>query len=211
VGYDIHITRKELWSDEDGPAIPEDEWRKFIETDADLQLDTATRCVMGDTEMVFATFGGEPGVFGWYQGEITTKNPEREVIQKAVQMAERLGAKVQGDDGEVYGPDGEPLKEEAVDQPPPGPGLLSRIVGWFRHQHTVRQVQKSAKELRKTAPFKVGDRVCDIWGAEGTVVEVDAKANYGMGRLRVRIDDGREVRTDLVGSLFKIMKGPTEG
>jgi hypothetical protein len=210
MGYDIHITRKELWSDEDGPTISEDEWRKFIETDPDLELDSEASNTRD--QMFFATYRRDQTVFGWMDGDIFTKNPERDVIQKAVQIAERLGAKVQGDDGEVYGPDGEPIREEAVHQWPPRPGLLSRIADWFRHQRTVRRVQETAKELRQTAPpFKVGDRVCDIWGAEGTVVEVDGKANYGIGRMRVRLDDGREAITGLVGSRFEIVKDPTSG
>jgi hypothetical protein len=210
MGYDIHITRKELWSDEDGPTISEDEWRKFIETDPDLELDSEASNTRD--QMFFATYRRDQTVFGWMDGDIFTKNPERDVIQKAVQIAERLGAKVQGDDGEVYGPSGEPIREEAVHQSPPRPGLLSRIADWFRHQRTVRRVQETAKELRQTAPpFKVGDRVRDIWGAEGTVLEVDGKANYGIGRMRVRLDDGREAITGLVGSRFEIVKDPTSG
>jgi hypothetical protein len=43
MGYDIHITRKALWSDEEGPLIPEVEWRKLIESDADANAATRKR------------------------------------------------------------------------------------------------------------------------------------------------------------------------
>src|SRR5207245_5180092 len=100
MGYDLHITRKAEWSDDDGPVISADEWRKLIASDADLQLDAETDCAIDDTHMIFASFRGEPGVFGWLDGEICTKNPEAEVVRKAVQIAQKLGAKAQGDDGE---------------------------------------------------------------------------------------------------------------
>ena len=39
-------------------------------------------------------------------GDIETKNPDAPVIQKMILIAESLNARVQGDDGEVYLPDG---------------------------------------------------------------------------------------------------------
>ena len=46
--------------------------------------------------------------------------------------------------------------------------------------------------------FKVGDRVKNHWENHGTVFEVDAAANHGLGRIRVRYDDGREEAVALV-------------
>ena len=31
MGYELHITRKVNWSDEDGPAIALSEWQKLVE------------------------------------------------------------------------------------------------------------------------------------------------------------------------------------
>ena len=42
------------------------------------------------------------------------------------------------------------------------------------------------------APFSVGDRVRDLWGQTGVVTSVDATADFGLGRLVVLMDDGRE-------------------
>jgi hypothetical protein len=102
MGYDLHITRKVQWSDEDGPLIGEDEWRRLIEADPELSLDQETQCSFGDEEAVFAAWKGEQGALGWFNGEISTKNPDRTLILKMVKIAELLGAKVQGDDGEEY-------------------------------------------------------------------------------------------------------------
>jgi hypothetical protein len=38
----------------------------------------------------------------WGRGEIFTKNPRRKLVEKMIQIASRLNAKVQGDEGEVY-------------------------------------------------------------------------------------------------------------
>jgi hypothetical protein len=37
------------------------------------------------------------------------KNPDTEILKKMWLIAQSLGAKVQGDDGETYGEDGSPL------------------------------------------------------------------------------------------------------
>ena len=75
MGYDLHITRKEDWSDEDGPVITEAEWRRVIHEDPELQLDTDSRCTMADGEYIFASWNGEQEVLAFYGGEITSKYP----------------------------------------------------------------------------------------------------------------------------------------
>jgi hypothetical protein len=122
MGYDLHITRKENWSDEDGPSISEAEWRRVIEEDPELQLDTETSCTMADGEYVFAAWNGEPGALGHYAGEITTKDPSEPLIRKMVLIAQRLNANVQGDDGERY-------PESLDSRPKAKPSLWQRLFG----------------------------------------------------------------------------------
>src|SRR6266403_4944804 len=163
MGYDLHITRKTNWSDDDGPAITEAEWRAIIEADPELSLDTETRCIMADGEYVYAAWNGEPGVLGFYRGEISSKNPEEPLIAKMVRIAQALGAKVQGDDDEIYREDGTWMRPESAAPDSVSPNLLSRIGVWFRR----RQV---ARELREAAPvFRVGQRVKNLSGELGTV------------------------------------------
>lgn len=38
----------------------------------------------------------------WSEGNIHSKNPDDRLIDKMVEVAKRLNAKVQGDDGEIY-------------------------------------------------------------------------------------------------------------
>jgi hypothetical protein len=45
--------------------------------------------------------------FWFMDGAIQTKNPDRSAIQKMVELARKLNAKVLGEGDEEYGPDGE--------------------------------------------------------------------------------------------------------
>jgi hypothetical protein len=83
MGYDLHITRKENWHDEDGPAISFEEWRRLASDDPEMDrmhLDSS--------------------------GNIVAKNPHTRIVIKMHQLAQKLGAKVQGDEGELYDANG---------------------------------------------------------------------------------------------------------
>lgn len=102
MGYDLHITRKEFWSDEEGPEISLDEWQRYVATDPDIQCDPENP---GPEHYIVSTHA-EPWPLWWYSsGEIFTKNPHDEAIAKMVQIAKALNARVLGDDDEIYGVD----------------------------------------------------------------------------------------------------------
>jgi hypothetical protein len=205
MGYDLHITRKESWSDEGGPAISEAEWRRVIEQDAELKLDTESRCTMSDGEYVFASWKGAAGSLGYYNGEITATNPEQPLICKMVSIARRLDASVQGDDGELYDEHGTASEPQSA-APPAGPGgLLSRIQAWFQHRSIVRANQQAAPA------FKVGQRVKNPWGVKGVVIAVDRTANGGLGSVRIRLDNGSEHHFAYVASGLEIIDKATGG
>jgi len=199
MGYDLHITRKQNWSDDTGPVIDEAEWRRIIDEDPDLALDLDTRCVMTDGEFIFASWKSEPGALGWYNGEISTKNPDEALIAKMVQIARKLEARVQGDDGEIYREDGSSFDPRAMAVVAPRWSVMNRIAVWFQHRRTTRELQEAAPR------FRVGDRVKGLMGQFGTVVEVDRRANHGLGNVRVRFDDGREVGFAYVASGLEII------
>ena len=52
---------------------------------------------------------GNQAWFGLWGGNVVVKNPDPEIRRKMYAIALWLAAKVQGDDGEIYGPDGHPL------------------------------------------------------------------------------------------------------
>jgi len=108
MGYDLHITRRKLWFDKDD----------------DIALDEFIGHVRSDTEFRYPGENGEDYAdwrspkssyeswLCWSDGQIFTKNPEPEFIDKMVNVARQLRAKVQGDDGEVYLSATEIQKEE---------------------------------------------------------------------------------------------------
>lgn len=99
MGYDLYITRAEHWSEGEGREIGRDEWLSLVADDPELMPDPAN----GDE---FALWNGpsrhaEPWL-QWREGNISTKNPDGNLVAKMIQIAARLGARVQGDDGEFY-------------------------------------------------------------------------------------------------------------
>ncbi len=108
MGYDVHITRAEHWSENEGHQITPSEWHDVINSDPDLRL-------AGYNGPHFAIWDAHPkdgeAWLDWHDGNITTKNPDEPLLNKMVDIATRLNAKVQGDDGELY-------DDAAIDQLP---------------------------------------------------------------------------------------------
>ncbi|MFI7503948.1 hypothetical protein ACIBVL_36815 [Streptomyces sp. NPDC049687] len=80
MGYDVHITRRENWWDEEGQDISTAEWEAVVAADPGLVM----------TPM------------WWSAGLIVSKNPSDAVIATMCKVAKMLDARVQGDDGEYY-------------------------------------------------------------------------------------------------------------
>ncbi len=101
MGYELYITRKKDYFDEEGKDISMDEWHEYVESDPELAIDLD----VGDH---FARWSGDnrhgPGEawFDWFEGYIKTKAPDEKILAKMLNIARAFGAKVQGDDGEVY-------------------------------------------------------------------------------------------------------------
>ena len=117
MGYDVHITRKENWFDEDETYnISIEEWKEIVANDPEMRLGNFAQATTtnGDTLRVendglsiWTKYSGD-GVngnhawFDYYKGTIVVKNPDTEIIAKMISIAEKLKAKVQGDEGEIY-------------------------------------------------------------------------------------------------------------
>ena len=121
MGYEVHITRRQHWLDEDGPSIGLNEWLKVVHSDPEMHYEGPTK------EEALAAGNStispeEPGLAVWrayskhgpdavalfchYEDHVTATNPDEEILRKVWKLAHRLKAKVQGDDGEIYGADG---------------------------------------------------------------------------------------------------------
>ena len=117
MGYDLHITRAENWAENAGTEITADEWLALVKSDPELSLSS-------DNGPYFAIWSGpsrypDPWL-DWFGGNIYSKNPDSALLQKMVSVAATLGARVQGDEGELYTGD-EPLDDYADAAPEAGP------------------------------------------------------------------------------------------
>jgi hypothetical protein len=112
MGYDLHITRKDDWSDEEGPEISLAEWLALARADPEMRLDEYVEIRKGSesalqTDWVWTGYSqydktGLIARFRYRNGEVSVKNPDEEMIRKMWSVAQALSAKVQGDDSEVY-------------------------------------------------------------------------------------------------------------
>ena len=140
MGYDIYITRKTDWFEEDQPGISLAEWRACIDSDPELQLDGHAEAELQDGAVLrmeapgLAVWIGHPehgkqdgmAWLSWYAGNVTAKNPDTPTLQKMWSIAQALQAKVQGDDGELYDASGQMLPREA----PPASTPAGRKPWW---------------------------------------------------------------------------------
>lgn len=99
LGYDLHITRAEFWAENEGQEISREEWLRVVEQDPELTIDAHNGPLFANWGPV--TDGYSPW-FKWLEGNVYTKNPDRNTLEKMLQIATLLGATVQGDDGETY-------------------------------------------------------------------------------------------------------------
>ncbi len=190
MGYELHITRREFHADDHGLEISSEEWLRVVEKDEELELEPENgpyfAKFLGD-----CSYGREMGWFDWSDGCISTKNPDEAILAKMLRLAEALDAKVQGDEGEIYvKPDLDSGFREAKASAPE-PSLFDRVTSFFR---TILYPPLNRDEL----PFKVGDRVRDPWDNEGLVMEIDRRAEKGLGQITVHYEDGRILSVAIV-------------
>ncbi len=98
MGYEIHITRAEFWAENEGHEITLDEWLRYVESDSEVQRDPQN----SPADFLFLANPKEASPLWWSRGEVYTKNPDKPTVQKMIEIAQKLGARVQGDDGEFY-------------------------------------------------------------------------------------------------------------
>lgn len=106
MGYDLHITRKQDWSQEEGPTISREEVVAYFDSIDDFQVASE---YSNDGEMMFAWMGSPER--GWVmhiddEGELLSKNPSEDLVRRLWLIAQDLGAQLHGDDGELYRQDG---------------------------------------------------------------------------------------------------------
>jgi len=128
MGYDLHITRKKNWDGfdrEHGREISLDEWIAVVNADPDLRIEGYVNRRLRD-ESVFRQPLAAWTAYSKYRpddpgpalelsgGNVDAKNPDREFRCKMWRLAQRLKAKVQGDDGEFYDRFGNPTPDAST-------------------------------------------------------------------------------------------------
>jgi len=126
----LHITRKQRWSDENGPEIRLAEWIAVVAADRDMRLDGYAETRVGDESILrienegLAVWTAWPrqsengrAWFSFRHGNVVVKNPDLEIRRKMWSLAKILSAKVQGDDGEFYDVSGNELRTGPIKQP----------------------------------------------------------------------------------------------
>src|SRR5689334_5740751 len=96
MGYDVHITRAEDWTQAEDTPITLAEWLAVVKADPQMRLDGFAEAAVGGGETlryeneglaVWTGWSGhEPGVdmawFDYRDGEVVVKNPDEEVLGK---------------------------------------------------------------------------------------------------------------------------------
>jgi hypothetical protein len=130
MAYQLHVTRASDWMHSDELPITAAEWLKLIRTDSELVQDPRH----GPYFVRWCGSASRDCWLEWAEGRINTKYPDEALLRKLVAIAERLGAKVQGDGGEVYSGD-EPVDEWAeYDELPYTPRqiMITQRLPWWR-------------------------------------------------------------------------------
>ena len=111
MGYDIHITRADDWTQSRTIPITLQEWSSYVRSDPEMRLDNFAGLDLGGEVLSYANEGlavwaacggGGRAWFDYSDGGIVVKNLDEEVLGKMRQIARRLGARVIGDEGEAY-------------------------------------------------------------------------------------------------------------
>lgn len=113
MAYDLHITRQEAWFEDDPERkIALEEWLAIIESDPQLRLDEECRetidgvslhgALPGTAVWTYGAEGEKHSRFHYSDGNIDARNPDEESIAQMLRIADKLGAKVVGDDDELH-------------------------------------------------------------------------------------------------------------
>ena len=130
MAYQLHVTRASDWMQSGELPITAAEWLRLIRTDSELVQDPR----QGPYFVRWSGAAGRDCWLEWADGRINTKYPNGALLKKLVAIAERLGAKVQGDGGEVYSGD-EPVDEWAEENTlpfTPQTVIITQRLPWWK-------------------------------------------------------------------------------
>jgi hypothetical protein len=103
---EVHATRAKRWFENEGCEIAPAEWRALVAADPELAPPGPHEAAAASGEL--ARWDGHPdGEPRWlwlHEGTVSIRDPDEITIEKLAELAARLGARVQGDDGHPLSP-----------------------------------------------------------------------------------------------------------
>ncbi len=122
MGYGLYITRKDDWSDIEGPRIELIEWAEYLTIDPSLKIDWERSA---EVDPRVASKAKEPTHTKWLewpsripdeeeawlwleQGNLVAMDPDQAFRRKLFLIADGLGARLMGEEGELYDSNGDP-------------------------------------------------------------------------------------------------------
>lgn len=100
MGYNLYITKKENPSDDAGERISHDEWFDYVDRHAQLKI---SESMTPTSSSNYVQWGNMDGWWlSWHDGQIDSKNPSCDHIERMIAIASDLGAKVMGEELEQY-------------------------------------------------------------------------------------------------------------
>ncbi len=98
MGYNLYITKTDHPVDSAKKPITAKMWTQIVQDDEELEFveNSKASVIWVDAS------GDDRGRLMLLNGKIIAKNPSDELIRKMVSLAEKLGARVIGDEGEPY-------------------------------------------------------------------------------------------------------------
>jgi hypothetical protein len=103
--YDLHVVRTSNWLEAAKNPITREEVNRLIESDPELEWSASDYVEMKQEEVTnrfyMITWNGM-SCFWWYEDQVTCATPDDVQVEKLIDIAEKLSAKVVGDDGEHY-------------------------------------------------------------------------------------------------------------
>ena len=107
MGYELQITRAEDWTRSQEQPIEKEEWLALIRSDPEFQLNPRFDHISNWRQGGWVLSGEDEGeltavLFRWQKGCLRVEVTDRPTLKKMLELALKLGARVQGEDGEIY-------------------------------------------------------------------------------------------------------------
>lgn len=104
--FELHATRAKRWFENEGFEITPAEWRRLVAADAELSAPAPHEAAAASGELTRwdGHPDGEPRWLWLHEGTLSIRDPDEITIEKLAELAARLGAVVQSDDGEPFAP-----------------------------------------------------------------------------------------------------------